>query len=194
MIRLLVLIAAIAAPLVPYARIMSNGVPIRRAEFSGVQFLMNDQMAPGILNAEGLPMITAGSNPEAALAAALRTWSNVPGSAVRFAPLGRTSRVNETDGMNVFVMADTPEIRSVVGQALGVTLMAISTEGRILETDILFNPNIVRDGQRLPFSTNLAPNTIDLQTIALHELGHALGANHSGLLAATMFEYIPPMD
>jgi uncharacterized protein (TIGR03437 family) len=190
-LRVLLLTFGIAAPLVPYARILSDGIPIRRAEFSGVQFLRNDRMAAGILNADNLPMITAGSNPEAALAAALRTWSGVPGSAVRFAPLGRTSSVNGTDDLNVFVMADTPEIRSVVGQALAVTLMAISSEGLILETDILFNPNIVRDGRRLPFSTNLAPNTVDLQTIALHELGHALGANHSNLLAATMFEFTP---
>jgi len=37
------------------------------------------------------------------------------------------------------------------------------------------------------FSTTLAPNTYDLQSVATHEMGHALGANHSGLLSATMF-------
>ena len=55
------------------------------------------------------------------------------------------------------------------------------TDGGIAETDIIFNPTVV-------FSTTLAPKTFDLQSVATHEMGHALGANHSGLLAATMFQ------
>ena len=76
---------------------------------------------------------------------------------------------------------DTPENRSVVGSALAVTSTMFFADGRIFETDIIFNPTAV-------FSTNLAPKTYDLQSVATHEMGHALGANHSGLLAATMFQ------
>ena len=68
-----------------------------------------------------------------------------------------------------------------MGSALAVTDIMFYTDGRIIETDIIFNPTV-------SFSTNLAPKTFDLQSVAAHEMGHALGANHSGLLAATMYQ------
>ena len=175
----------------PYARLFTNGVPLRRPDFPRIQFFVNDRLAAGMRSADGFPMLAPGSDPEAAIQAALKSWSEVPGSAVSFAPLGRTSRTNEADGMNVFVLEDTPEIRSIMGQALGLTQTTISSDGRILETDILFNPSLVREGRRFNYSTTLAPDSFDLQSIAVHELGHALGANHSGMLAAAMFETTP---
>jgi len=75
---------------------------------------------------------------------------------------------------------DTPENRSVVGSALAVTVATFFTDGRILDADIVFNPTVT-------FSTTLAPKTFDLQSVATHEMGHALGANHSGVLSASMF-------
>ena len=47
-------------------------------------------------------------------------------------------------------------------------------------------------GSRTPFSTNLAPGTFDLESTATHELGHALGLNHTIFLGATMYQSSPP--
>ncbi len=160
----------------------STGTALRRPDIGGMKFLINQGVAAGIRNADGAVMITADSDPVAALQAAANTWSAAPNSIVKFAPLTTTSLVNDaSDNQNVIVFLDTPENRSVVGSALAVTNVVYYTDGGIAESDIIFNP-------RASFSTNLAPKTYDLQSVATHEMGHALGANHSGILGATMFQ------
>jgi hypothetical protein len=52
----------------------------------------------------------------------------------------------------------------------------------IFDADIAFNP-------RAQFSTSTPPlaNDFDLQSVATHEFGHALGLDHSGIAHAVMF-------
>ena len=52
----------------------------------------------------------------------------------------------------------------------------------VFDADIAFNPNV-------EFSTSTPPlaNDIDLQSVATHEFGHALGLDHSGIAHAVMF-------
>lgn len=155
--------------------------PLHRTDAAGIQYLVNQSTAAGMTNADGNAIITADSDPLKALRAAAATWSSVPTAAVNFLPLQTTSAVNDgTDRQHVMVFVDTPENRSVVGSALAVTVATFFSDGRIVDADIVFNPTIA-------FSTNLAPNTFDLQSVATHEMGHALGANHSGVLSASMF-------
>src|SRR5438876_8949767 len=78
-------------------------------------------------------------------------------------------------------------MRSVVGSALAVTLNMVQDDSRIIDSDILFNPAYT-------FSTTLAPGTYDVQSLVTHELGHALGANHSTILAAAMFQSMPSSE
>ena len=164
-----------------YVRRTVNGAALRRPDFANVQFLVNGGAVAGRANAQGQPIITADSDPVGALRAALAAWNAIPTSAARFAPLGTTTAGNNpNDGLNVFVFGDTPEIRSAVGDNLAVTIYRIAVSGQIVETDIIFNP-------AKTFSTTQADGTYDLQSIATHELGHALGSDHSGVLAATMF-------
>lgn len=167
-------------------RTAAPGAPFHRTDAANIQFLVNQSTAAGMTNADGKVVITADSNPAAALQAAAATWSNLAAATVNFLPFQSTSAVNDpSDQQDVIVFVDTPENRSIVGQALAVTVVSYFTDGTIVDTDIVFNPT-------LTFSTTLAANTYDLQTVATHELGHSLGANHSGLLAATMFQGTAP--
>jgi hypothetical protein len=101
----------------------------------------------------------------------------------RFLPLETTGATHDSrDGQNVIVFRDTPEMRSVVGWALAVTLNMVQDDGRIIDSDMLFNPAYT-------YSTTLAPDTYDVQSLVTHELGHALGANHSTILAARLQSY-----
>ena len=159
----------------------STGAPLHRADAAGVQYLVNQSTAAGMTNADGNLIITADSDPMKALQAAGGAWSSVPTAAVNFLPLQTTSAVNDrSDNRHVIVFVDTPENRSVAGSALAVTVATFYSDGSIADADILFNPTVT-------FSTTLARNTYDLQSVATHEMGHALGANHSGVLSATMF-------
>jgi hypothetical protein len=159
----------------------SAGVPLHRPDAASVQYLVNQSTAAGMTNADGNVIITPDSDPMKALQAAAATWSSVPTAAISFLPLQTTSAVNDqSDNRHVIVFLDTPDNRSVIGSALAVTVASFFNDGSIVDADILFNPTVT-------FSTTLAPNTYDLQSVATHEMGHALGANHSGVLSATMF-------
>lgn len=61
--------------------------------------------------------------------------------------------------------------------------------GQILQAMILFNPTV-------QFVTSGTPtgSQNDLATIATHEIGHFLGLDHSGVVAAVMFPFAPPTE
>lgn len=152
----------------------STGIPLRRTDAATIRFFVNTAGAP--------------SGSMAALQAAADAWSSIPTSTVKFLPLELSSAVaNPSDGVHTIVFEDTPENRSVVGSALAVTALLFFEDGAVFDTDIIFNPAIA-------LSIDLAPKTFDLQSLATHEMGHALGANHSGLLAATMFYATTPQS
>ena len=77
------------------------------------------------------------------------------------------------DGMNVLGYLSRPgEDRTLAA----TTFTVDETDGRILESDIYFNTIF-------PWSTAEAGSTdrYDVQSIALHEIGHLLGLSHSAL-------------
>jgi hypothetical protein len=154
---------------------------LHRTDAASIQYLVNQSTVAGLKNADGNAVITSDSDPMKALQAAATAWSSIPTAAVTFLALQTTSAVNDqADNRHVIVFLDTPDNRSVAGSALAVTVASFFSDGSIVDADIVFNPTVT-------FSTNLAPNTYDLQSVATHEMGHALGANHSGVLSATMF-------
>jgi uncharacterized protein (TIGR03437 family) len=159
----------------------SAGLPTRRTDFTGIHFVVNDQTAPGLMNNSGAVTITSDSDPLGALQAAMDAWTNVPTSNIVFAALTPSPLASsQPDREQLISFLDTPGNRSIVGDAVAVTRTFTNAFGEITDTDILFSPT-------LPFSTTLQTGTFDIQTVVTHELGHALGSSHSGLVAATMF-------
>lgn len=109
-----------------------------------------------------------------AVARAAATWTAVETAQVRFAYQGMTTAIPDVvDDRSTIGFADRPEL----DQVLGATSFMIDTQtGAIVEADIFFNSrfawSVAPGGQ---------PGRVDLESVALHELGHLLGLSHSAL-------------
>ena len=105
---------------------------------------------------------------------AAATWSSISPATVRLTYQGMTSAPAEgTDGRNTIGFLDRPDLDRVLG---ATSFMIDATTGSIYEADIFFNSSFVfsvaADGQ---------PGRVDLESVALHELGHLLGLGHSAI-------------
>ena len=158
-----------------------DGPPLHRTDFGNIQFLANQSIAAGLQNADGTTWITADSAPMDAIAGALAAWNGASGTTVHFVPIQSTMlSYNSSDGNHVISFVDDAFTRSFTNGILAVTTTAYFSDGRIFDTDIFFSPVV-------QFSTTSAAGTYDLQGVLTHELGHALGANHTNILSATMY-------
>jgi hypothetical protein len=107
-----------------------------------------------------------------ALARATATWSSAAN--VRFEYEGMTSAPAEgTDGKNTIGFLDRPDLDRVLG---ATSFMVDTATGAIYEADIFFNTSFV-----FSVSPQGEPGRVDLESIALHELGHLLGLGHSAI-------------
>ncbi|HVX65233.1 MAG TPA: carboxypeptidase regulatory-like domain-containing protein [Bryobacteraceae bacterium] len=178
-------LACTAPHLAAYERMIYRGIPLSRAP--SIAFTAGPSVVAGLKNADGGTVITAESDPIAALEGAIGAWNSIPGTSINFSfrPSATPVVVNPGDGANVFSFEDDLASRSVSDSAIAITMVRYTSSGVIIDSDILFNP-LAR------FSTIPTLNSYDLQSIAAHELGHTLGADHSFLPAATMFAYSMP--
>ena len=171
-----------ASPAKAYVRILSpGGVPVQRTDFLNISYLLDDRTAPGLRNQDGGLIITPESSPVAAVEAALSSWNAISTSQLRFAPIAGTTGLELLrDGQLLISFADTPANRSITEGAVAVTVLFSNFAGDLTDTDIVFNPES-------RFSTTLDESAFDIQATLTHELGHAIGLAHSGLVTATMF-------
>ena len=136
-------------------------------------------------NAAGAP---ASIDDQGALERAMASWTAVPTSFFEYVFGGTTTRCPSLydgcpgaqffDGNNDVGWDDIP-INGVIGVAWH------STD----EFDIVLdNANFAWYTGSLP----VAPGTFDLETVNLHELGHAAGLGHSSTIAAVMYPSVSP--
>ncbi len=135
-----------------------------RWETPRVRWYATDRAAPGVTAAQF----------QAAMQRALATWEDVPSASIAFEFAGFTSALPfEDDDVSVFGFVNEPELDRVLGST---SFIVDELTGEIVESDIFFN---------LAFDWSTAsggdPNRFDLESVALHEMGHFSGLGHSAL-------------
>jgi hypothetical protein len=120
-----------------------------------------------------VPGVSA-SDFQAAVGRAFSTWEAVPTASISYQFGGLTSsRPLEEDGRSTLGFLARPELDRVLAST---SFLIDSTTGALVESDIFFN-------SAFPWSVAPAGETgrFDLESIALHEIGHLSGLSHSAL-------------
>jgi len=127
-----------------------------------VGYLVSNRNLPG-MSVEAL---------EGAVDRAFATWTTDSAIALESAFLGVTSAPPVSgDGVSTIGF----ESRLDLDRTLGATSFEVDmTTGEILEADIFFNT-------LFPWSTTGATSAYDVESIAVHEIGHLFGLGHSAL-------------
>ncbi|MBI3876950.1 MAG: matrixin family metalloprotease [Verrucomicrobia bacterium] len=125
-----------------------------------------------------------------ALRASFGQWQSVPGTGLKFEDAGLVAPgvdVNTSDNTNVLYWVKSSTTvnggRDNISGALGVTFTSIFSDGSFAEADIVFN------GVQFQWFTDFSDtNNMNyfIEGVALHEMGHFLGLDHSPLGGAIM--------
>jgi hypothetical protein len=110
-----------------------------------------------------------GSGKGTALSSALASWTNVSSANHVLTLAGTTTAGWSTDGRNTVLWAAG---NGCTGSCLAITALVLQSGQVIVETDISFNSS---------WSWQTSGSDYDVQSVAAHEFGHALGIHHTNL-------------
>jgi hypothetical protein len=105
----------------------------------------------------------------AAIQAALAAWTNVSPAPYTLSYAGTTNAGFTTDGTNTMVWTTG---NGCSGSCLALTALVLTSGQQIVETDVMFNQ---------AYTWNTSGSDVDVQAIAVHEIGHGLGIHHTEL-------------
>ena len=167
----LVVIAALvfgqARPAVAYLKfgvpVKGQSVTLRWAQ-APVRYFVNDSGVPGVSAADF----------QGAVGRAFATWQAVPTASITYQLAGVTATTpGKDDGASVLGFRSRPDLDRVLAST---SFLVDSATGALIESDIFFNSSF-------PWSVAAAGEAgkFDVESIALHEIGHMSGLGHSAL-------------
>jgi hypothetical protein len=121
----------------------------------------------------GVPGVSA-TDFQAAVARAFATWANEPSSTITYQFLGYTNALpGQDDGFSTLGFFAEPDLDRVLA---ATSFLVDTVTGEILESDIFFNTIF-----SWSVSSGGTAGRYDLESIALHEIGHLSGLGHSAI-------------
>jgi Matrixin/Carboxypeptidase regulatory-like domain len=142
-----------------------NGRPVTlKWTTTPVRYFVTDQGVNGVSAADF----------QSAAARAFATWQAVPTASISYVFGGFTANLpGEDDGRSTLGFLNEPSLDRVLAST---SFLVDGGTGELLEADIFFNSaflwSVARDGER---------GRWDVESIALHEIGHLSGLGHSAI-------------